>query len=175
MQSNDKELVGIFVHLDSLVESVKKLQKMDIKDFVVYSPFPNHEIQELLGKRPSPVRFYTLIGALVGFFGGFGLAAFTALKWGLITGGKPLISIPPFIVVSFEITVLLAALATIAGLIGNAWLSRRRRYAYDSRFSQDHFGLALRCPDHRLPRIREMLNSSGVTEILTKDHKELPR
>ena len=67
--------------------------------------------------KPSPLRLFTLAGALTGMSLGFALTIFTVFDWPLITGGKPLISIPPFIVIAFALTILLGSLASFAGFL----------------------------------------------------------
>ena len=56
----------------------------------------------------SPVRVFVLVGGLLGCLSGFALPIYTVLDWPLITGGMPLISIPPFVVIAFELTILFA-------------------------------------------------------------------
>ena len=67
--------------------------------------------------KQSPLRFFTLAGALTGLSAGFALTIFTVLDWPLITGGKPLISLPPFVIIAFALTILLGSLASFAGFM----------------------------------------------------------
>ncbi|MBI4596228.1 MAG: DUF3341 domain-containing protein [Candidatus Tectomicrobia bacterium] len=172
MRENRKELVGTFKHLDALLESIRKLRQMGHEDFIVLSPMPHHDITQALGRKISPIRFFTLVGALVGCASGFALAAFSALKWGLIAGGKPVISIPPFVVIAFEATVLLSALATVFGLLVTARLPRLAGPGFDPRFSQDHFGIVVRCSEKQLSSFRNMFNSAGAVEISEESLEE---
>lgn len=175
MKENRRELVGTFKHLDALLESIKKLKQIGHEDFIVLSPMPRHEIAQALGRKISPIRFFTLVGALIGCGSGFGLAAYSALKWGLIAGGKPVISIPPFVVIAFEVTILLSALATVFGLLVNARLPRMARPGIDPRFSQDHFGLVVRCSDKQVSSFRNIFNSAGAVEIKETNREESAR
>jgi hypothetical protein len=90
-------------------------------------PFYVHEVEEILGRKPGYVRFFTLIGALTGFLAGFGLTVYTVLHWPLITGGKPIVSIPPFLLIAYILTILFGSLATFAGFIILSILPRFRR------------------------------------------------
>ena len=78
-------------------------------------PYPVHEVEKILGRKPGPVRFFTLIGAVTGFAAGFGLTIYTVVSWPMITGGKPLISIPPFLLIAYILTILFGSLASFAG------------------------------------------------------------
>lgn len=83
----------------------------------VISPFPIEPVLELLEPRPSPIRFFSLFGALAGMLTGFAFTIYTSLSWPLITGGKPIVSIPPFVIIAFELAILFGALATFAGFL----------------------------------------------------------
>ncbi len=81
------------------------------------TPYPLHEAEHLLPSKPSKIRFFTLIGALSGLMTGFGFTIYTVLEWPLITGGKPLVSIPAFLVIAFELTILFGSIVTFAGFL----------------------------------------------------------
>jgi hypothetical protein len=115
----------------------------------VFSPFRLAAVDRLLYGRASPVRFWTLGGALLGMASGFALAILTALVNRLIVGGKPPVSIVPYCVIGFELTILGG---TLFNLVGVTWHGRLYRWtlprAYDRRFSRDKFGLFVICePD----------------------------
>src|SRR2546422_8232024 len=63
--------------------------------------------------------------------------------WPIVVGGKPIGSIPPYVVIMFEMTVLFGALSTILGIAFNALFAARRlgTVAYDPRFTNDKFGI----------------------------------
>lgn len=89
------------------------------KKLKVVMPHPDHEVEELMEQYfpHSKLKYFTLAGALSGFIGGFALTIGTVLDWPLITGGKPLISIPAFIVIVFEMTILLGATVSLLGFL----------------------------------------------------------
>ena len=86
---------------------------------LVTAPLPRHEIEELIYEgEPSPVRWFTLTGAIFGGTMGFSLCSLTHLNWPMIIpAGKPLVSIPAFIVITFEATVLFGCLFTLIGML----------------------------------------------------------
>ncbi len=86
-------------------------------DLEVITPIPVPDVERIMGLKPSRLKYFTLAGGLSGLAAGFALTIFTVKDWPLITGGKPLISIPPFIIIAFALTILLGALVSFAGFL----------------------------------------------------------
>lgn len=83
----------------------------------VYAPNPVHGFDNLIQPTPSRLRIFTLVGALSGTAFGFGFTIFTVLSWPIITGGKPIVSIPPFVIIAFELTILFGAVISFLGFL----------------------------------------------------------
>lgn len=159
-------LVGSFPYLDSLLEAIKRLHQAGYQDLQALSPVPHHAIDEALEKPPSPVRVFTLIGCLLGGITGLVLTIATSLHYPLITGGKPIISFPPFLIITFELTILFGGLMTLGGMLLNARLPRVHiGPAYDPRFSEDRFGLWVRCEAKDFDGVTRLLENAGAEEI----------
>ncbi len=101
--------------LDKLKELVGQGVTSTEMELVV--PFPMHEIEHILQLKESKLRFFTLFGALAGLLTGFALTMGTVADWPLITGGKPLMSIPAFLVIAFELTILFGAVSSFIGFL----------------------------------------------------------
>jgi hypothetical protein len=155
-----------------LVNAIDKLQKSGVNDFIVTSPLPRHDLEELIYKgKPSPVRWFTLTGAIFGGTMGFSLASFTHLNWAMIIpGGKPLVSIPAFIVITFESTVLWGCLFTLIGMVLLTRLTSALKLQIevcDPRFSDDKFGLVVNSlKRQRAEEVEKILNESGAIEVV---------
>jgi molybdopterin-containing oxidoreductase family membrane subunit len=163
-------VLGIFVRLEALHGALSQLRDHGWSVLDVYSPVPSHRIEEAVMPGQSAVRIFTLAGGTVGAVGGIYLAIWSSLKWGLITGGKPVVSVPPFVIIGFELTLLLGALATVAGFLVTARLVRFRRDPYyDPRFSQDHFGLLIAGPSDQQTGMADFLKQAGAKEVRTVD------
>lgn len=161
-------VVGIFAHVDATVRAIQALRGRGLSDFTVYMPLPVEEIEEALehGRPVSPVRLFTLAGGLTGTLTGFGLTIWSSLKWGLVVGGKPVVSIPPFVIIAFEMTILLGGLCTLLGLLVLGRLPKLSRSAhYDSGFTVDRFGIAVRCPAELADAARQCLRDAGAQEV----------
>ncbi len=161
-------VLGVFAHVDTLVEAIHDLRRQGFTDFTVYSPVPVEEIEAAVehGRPVSPVRLFTLIGGLTGLMTGFALTIWSALKWGLVTGGKPVVSIPPFVIIAFELTILFGGLSTLlAVLVLGRLPALRRSPLYDPRFTVDRFGIAVSCPPENAEAAGQCLRHAGAEEV----------
>lgn len=165
---------GIYAHLDCLLAGIEKLKEAGISGFQVLSPLPRHEILEAVYEgRPSPVRWWTLVGGVTGINTGLLLTSLTASQWPMINpGGKPVVALPPYAVIMFECTILFGALFTLAGLIVHCGLPGfgLDKSLQDPRVSDDKFGIAfLRASAKDLERIAAILSDTGAIEITRGD------
>jgi ActD protein len=111
-------VVGEFVTQEQLIHAAKKTREMGYRRFEAYAPFPVEGLSEALGLKRNTVPLITLIGGLMGGLGGFGFQYWVAaVTYPLNIGGRPLNSWPAFIPVTFELTVLGAALSAVFGML----------------------------------------------------------
>ena len=154
-------LLASFEYLDDIVNAIHELKKAGFKELRTFAPYPEHHIEEALGYHRSPVRVWTLVGGLTGAATGFALTIWTSLDWPLVTGGKPILSIPAYVVFAFELTMLFGALSTIIGLFINAQIpSSERPRSTRPTSARGRFGLYV--PAER-PRRRSASGSSKST------------
>jgi molybdopterin-containing oxidoreductase family membrane subunit len=166
MAQRAQGLVGSFRHLDCLLEAIQQLRQAGYRDLQTFSPVPHHTIDEALEKPPSPVRLFTLVGCILGGFIGLWLTIGASLHYPLMTGGKPIISIPPFLIIIFALTILLGGLLTIGGMLLNIRLPRMHLVpAYDLKFSGDRFGLWVPCEPRDFDAVAGLLEGTGAEEV----------
>jgi hypothetical protein len=158
-------ILASFAHIDAAVEAVRALRAMGLRDLVVYTPAPNHEIEEVLNHRVSPVRLFTLIGGLTGCTAGFAMTIWMSYDWPTVVGGKPIASIPPYVVIAFELTILVGALSTVAAVALFSVLMGKKGVAYDPRFSDDQIGIFVPAPADQKGNIEQLLRSAGAVEV----------
>lgn len=164
-KSSTTGVLGTFSDIGAVLRAIRELQKEGFSDLTIYSPTARHEILEALEGGVSPVRLWTLIGGLLGCASGFALTIYTSLDWPHRTSAKPIVSIPPFVIIAFELTILLGALGAVLGFLVNARLPRRRaKTAYDPRFSEGRFGIFVRCTDG-IVGAQEILRNVGAEEV----------
>lgn len=151
-------LLGIYDDAENAAAVAGGVRAERLGTVTVYAPALDHDIDAALGAGVSPVRVFTLIGGLLGCILGFAFPIATVRDWPLITGGKPLISIPPFVIIAFELTILLAALVAVGGFLILGGLPRfRRAPLYDQRFSEDRWGVLVTCDAARADAVRARL------------------
>ena len=158
-------VLASFIHVDAAVEAIKALRARGHRDLVVYSAAPNHEIEEALDQPVSWVRLFTLIGGLTGCAAGFGMTIWMSLDWPTLVGGKTIASIPPYVVIAFELTILLGALSTVAAVVLFSALFNKRGVAYDPRFSDDLIGIFVPVKGEQLGAIEQVFRSARALEV----------
>ena len=119
---------------------------VDRQDVELLAPHPVHAAEEILSLRPSGVRVFALVGALIGAFTGYAFPSFTVIDWPLISGGKPMISIPPFTIISFELMILFGSLSAFLGFVLLSRLPDVLTVVSDDTFS-DTFEIRVRTED----------------------------
>jgi hypothetical protein len=158
-------LLASFDHIDAAVDAIRGLRASGHRDMVVYSPAPNHELEEALNHKVSPVRLFTLIGGLTGCAAGFGMTLWMSYDWPVLVGGKPIGSVPPYVVIAFELTILLGALSTLAAVALFSVLMGKRGVAYDPRFSDDQIGIFVPAGSDEAGQVENLLRSAGAVEV----------
>jgi len=100
---------GILAEYDSVgkaIAGIKQLRAAGHDDLDVFSPIPYEELEVAMGIVSSPVRRWALIGGITGLVTAYALTALTSLAYPLITQGKPIVSLPAYFIIMFELTIL---------------------------------------------------------------------
>lgn len=161
-------VLGIFAHADTTLRAIQGLRAKGFSDLKVYTPVPVEEIEEEMDSvRPlSKVRLFAVVGGLLGTATAFFLTIWTSLKWELVTGGKAPVSIPPFVIIAFELTILLGGLASALAILILAQLPKLKPSpTYDPRFTVDRFGVAVACPPDKVDSVQSVLSAAGAEEV----------
>ena len=163
---NAAGLLASYEYLDSTVDAIKALKKAGFEKIKAYAPYPEHHIEHALGYGQSPVRVWTLVGGLTGTATGFALTTWTSIDWPLVVGGKPIVSIPAYIIIAFEMTILFGALATIIGLFVLSRLpSIKPAVVNDPEFSSGRYGVYVEGNRQRLEEARQIMNEQQPIEL----------
>ena len=173
MESNKNFVVGIFSDEDVLLNAVSSVRGKGVKIHEVYSPFPVHGLDEVLGYKRTRLPIAAFLFGLTGTC----LATFTQIwmlgyDWPMIIGGKNHASLPPFIPVIFEFTVLLSAFGmVITFLLVSDMKPYKWPRQFDNRSTNDKHVMAIDLGTNKLSKdeIRRLLKDSGATEVNEKN------
>ena len=160
---------GLLAHYDSQTETrraIEALRGAGFEDLEVFSPVPAPELEEAMGLGTSPVRRWALVGGITGCVTGFLLTSGTSLAYPLVTQGKPIVSMPPFIVIMFELTILLTGIFALVGMLVHARKpSLKLAPAYRERFSVDRWGVHVQVSEEERERVEETLRDTDAVEL----------
>jgi Protein of unknown function (DUF3341) len=173
MSSHKNYLVGIFKDEDVLLDAVPQIREKGVKIQEVYSPFPVHGLDEALGYRRSRLPIAAFMFGITGTI----LALFTqtwmlGFDWPMIIGGKNHASLPPFVPVTFEFTVLCSAFGMVfTFLIVSDMKPYKWPRSYDIRSTNDKHVMAVDLESNKLSKsdIANILKASGAEEVNEKN------
>ena len=112
MEVRNKDIIfGLYDDETELLSAVKEANAKHLDIFDVFSPFPVHGLDSLLGLSESRLHIAGFIYGMIGLLTAFlGMTWISTKDWPIIFGGKPHWSVPAFIPITFELTVLFAAI-----------------------------------------------------------------
>ena len=168
-------IYGVMAEFDNpemLYAGAERAHAAGYRRMDAYSPFPIEGLAEVIGFKRTQLPLIVLIGGILGGIGGFYLQYWTSvIDYPLIVGGKPYNSWPAFIPVTFETTILGAALAAVLGMLGLNGLPMPYHPVFNvERFalaSRDRFFLCIEAADPKfdLDNTVEFLRSLNPTSI----------
>jgi hypothetical protein len=172
------QLYGVMAEFETvhqLLHAAEKVRDAGYKHMDAYAPFPVEGLSEALGLRRNKVALVTLLGGLCGGLGGFGFEYWVnVISYPMNIAGRPLNSWPAFIPVTFELTVLGAALSAVFGMIAMNGLPRPHHPVFNVqrflRASTDRFFICIEASDPKFnladtARFLEGLHPQHVTEV----------
>lgn len=173
MERDTNFILGVYEDEDVLLHAIKEVRSSGVKIHEVYSPYPVHGIDDVLGykrsKLPIAAFLFGMLGTSLALTMQFYMMRF---DWPMIIGGKDFAAVPDFIPVTFEMTVLLAAF----GMVGVFMISSNLKpwaqpRIFDLRITDDKHVMAIDIANNtsmELEKIQEILKSSGASEVNKK-------
>lgn len=135
--------LALYRDADSLLTAAGRLRAAGFEQLELISPVPLKNSEAVLGKKHSGIKYFSFYGGIIGALFGFTLAAGTALIYQIPTGGRPIIPLPPYLIISYEFTILFGVLATLIGFFISARLPALNERAYAPEASVDRFVLVV--------------------------------
>ena len=170
-------LMAEFNDPNELVAAARAAREAGYRHLDAYTPFPIEELAEALEMHHSPLPLIVLIGGIVGGVAGYLLQYFTSVvDYPLNVGGRPLNSWPSFIPITFETTVLVAALSAVLGMLALNGLPTPYHPVFNvPRFAlatRDRFFLCIEATDPKFDReaTRRFLERLVPREVSEVEH-----
>ena len=176
--NKEAPIYGLLAEFDTpenLVHAVRAARTAGYRKMDAYTPFPVEHLSEELGFHRTALPLVVLIGGLVGCVGGFFLQYWVSvIDYPLNIGGRPLNSWPAFVPVTFEMTILVAALSAVLGMLALNGLPMPYHPLFNSpRFalaSRNRFFLCIESDDGKFNRestakFLHELKPKGVSEV----------
>ena len=168
--SGEIALISTFASEAGCARGIEELHEARVHDFKAFMPFPAEHVLEASehtrGQGKSRVRLAVLIGGITGFLTAVIMTVGTSLEWGLNTGGRPVASIPPYVVIMFELMILFGG---VSGVISFFVLSGLPVFDpdpdYRSRFGADKFGLVVHCAEAEAANLESILVGAGAEAV----------
>jgi len=163
-------IYGLYNDEEDLLEAVKGANADHLEIMDVYTPFPVHGLDPLLGLSESRLHIagfvYGMLGTLTAFLG---MSWIFTKDWPIIFGGKPHWSVPAFIPITFEVTVLFASIGMVLTFyIINGLGPGVVNPTIDLRITDDKFCLAFDKSEVDVSKAESFLKGSGAAEIHSK-------
>ena len=162
-----RSVVGLFTDENVVADALDALKAGGYTtseyDVMTGTPYPEGTFGEA---EPVHKLFrWPLIGAACGFIIGLVLTTGTQLAYPLVTGGKPILGIPPMTIIIYEGTMLGAIIFTVIGIIIESRLPRLFMGAYDTRITEGYIGVSVTTEEDRVRNAEELLRQSGAEDI----------
>jgi ActD protein len=167
-------LLAEFEDPNALVAATARAHREGYRRMDAYSPFPIEELHDAIGGHHTRLPLIVLIGGLFGGIGGYSLQYWvSAIAYPLNVGGRPYHSWPSFIPVTFECTILVAALSAVLGMLALNGLPMPYHPVFNvPRFalaSRNRFFLCIEARDRKfdLEATRRFLETLEPREVTT--------
>ena len=166
-------LYGLYDDDEVLLKAVEEANKQHLEIMDVYTPFPVHGLDPLLGLAESRLHQVGFIGGSLGTLTAFGLMTWIFTRdWPIIFGGKPYWSVPAFIPITFEVTVLFASISMVLTFyIINGLFPGAQNPTLDDRITDDKFCIAFDATGQDVSTVnnlRSFFTATGASEVNSK-------
>jgi hypothetical protein len=166
-----KFVVGCFNDESVLFPAVKNVRKAGFKIHDVYTPFPIHGLDAALGLRDTSLHTAGFIYGITGTTVAFSFITWAlAYDWPMNIGGKPFFSLPAWIPIMFELTVLFAAVGMVLTFCYLCQLAPFvKKDHFHPRATDDMFVMAIECSDKTDENeVSRFLQDIGAIEVSTQ-------
>ncbi len=161
-------IAAIFLTEKEAIKAAQKTKDMGFVKFDAITPYPVHGMEEACGIKRSWIPYVAFTMGVTGMLAGLLLTWWTsAVNWPLNIGGKPPFSLPAFIPIIFELTILFAALSSVAALFKACGIPKVNPPIIDKDLTCHKFAIFIPQDDvgYNEAKIQDMFKSLGAAEI----------
>ena len=168
MAKYTRGIAGIWEEEHLILKAAAKTRESGFQKFEAISPYPVHGMEEACGIKRSWIPYVTMVAGTVGLLSGLALTWWTsAVDWALNVGGKPFFSLPAFIPIMFELTILFAALCSVGALFYITNMPSIDPPSIDPDLTSHKFAIFI--PTHDVgydeAKIEKMFKEHGAVEV----------
>ncbi len=174
MKSQNKEILyGLYDDDADLLKAVKEANKEHLEVYDVFTPFPVHGLDPLMGFSESRLHIAGFVFGAMGTLTAFLFMTWVFTRdWPIIFGGKPYWSVPAFIPITFELTVLFSGIGMVVSYyIVNGLGFGVENPTLDDRITDDKFCIAFQTngySDAEIANLSSFFSKTGASEVSSK-------
>ncbi len=161
-------IAGIFLDESAAINAAYKVRENGFVKFEAITPYPVHGMEEACGVKRSPIPYVTFGAGVVGLLAGLALTYYTsAVDWAINVGGKPMFSLPAFVPILFELTILFAALSSVGAFFYLCGIPKVDPPIIDKDLSCHKFAIFIPENDvaYNSDRVEKLFKELGAVEI----------
>ena len=162
-------IAGIFLNEHKVVNAAYKVREAGYTKLEAISPYPIHAMEAACDIKRSAIPYVTFVAGFIGLVSALALTYYTSVTdWPLNIGGKPLFSLPAFVPIMFELTVLFAALSSVGAFMVFCGMPRiSTPPPIDKDLTCDKFAIFVPENDtgFNYERVEKLLKELGAVEI----------
>ena len=173
MSENLYGIMAEFQEPEELLSAARAAYAAGYRRMDAYSPYEVEGVAEAIGFRKTRVPLIVLLGGICGALVAYGMQWYSAvISYPLNVGGRPFHSWPSFVPITFELTVLFAAVSAVIGMLALNGLPRPYHPVFNAPefilASRTRFFLCIEADDRmfQAKRVRDFLRSLGAEKIL---------
>lgn len=164
----NKGIAAIFETEAGILKAANRTREAGFKKFDAITPYPVHGMEEACDIKRSWIPYVCFVAGIVGALAGLALTWWTSvISWNLNIGGKPFFSLPAFVPIIFELTILFAALSSVGALFAICGLPKVNPPIIDKDLTSHKFAIFIPTNDvgYDEAKIEAMFRELGASEI----------
>jgi hypothetical protein len=161
-------VVGYYFSTEAILEGARKTKQRGFEKFDTFTPFAVHGMEDAMGMKRTTLPYISFAAGVVGLFTAIGLEVWThAFSWPMNIGGKPLLAIPAYVPIFFELTVLLCGVTTAVVMFTKyLGLPNHSKPIFHPDITNDRFALAIEVSsDEEVEPVKKFLREIQASEI----------